>query len=110
VALVLRSLTVLSDTTVAVTFEDDAGAEVTFRFEAQEVGPDALTVINGESAFTDLYRRTGSPITPQWPEGLVHQVLAARQEPLPYGAELERLTEQVRQEKAEHWKRGHQPS
>ena len=48
VELVLKSLTVLSDTTAAVTFEGDDGGEVTFQFELHETGPQGLTVTNGD--------------------------------------------------------------
>ena len=110
VELVLKSLTVLSDTAVAVTLEGDDGGEVTFRFESQETGLDGLSVTSGESTFTDLYRRTGSPMTPRWPEQLVAAVLAARREPLPYGAALERLTEQVLRDRSEQCGRDRQAS
>lgn len=105
-ALALKSLTVLSDTVVAVTFEDGDSGEVTFRFEAEERG--GITVVNGEDAFTQRYRRIPGPAFAIWPERLVAGVLAARREPLPYGAGLERMTEQCRRELAERWEHMHQ--
>jgi hypothetical protein len=108
VELVLKSLTVLSDTTAAVTFEGDDGGEVTFQFELHETGPQGLTVTNGDADFQQKYRRVPGPSFPLWPERLVAQALFARREPFPYGAELEHLTEQVRRDLTERWERDRQ--
>lgn len=97
----LRSLTVLSDTLVALTFEDGHGEQVIFRFETTVHG--GITVTNGDDAFNRLYRCVPGPAFPRWPESLVATVLQAHHEPLPKGETLAQITDEYRRGVGERW-------
>ncbi|WP_412515785.1 hypothetical protein K8Z49_29440 [Actinomadura madurae] len=100
--LTFKSLTILSDHEVAITFTDSAGEEITYRFTATE-GP--IRTISGEDAFGDQYRLTPGPATPMWPERLVAKALDAYQDPLPAGETLEQLRLECREELDRRWRR-----
>lgn len=102
----MRSLTVVSDTQVALTFEDERGQAVTYRFET-EIVRGGIGVTNGEDAFASVYRRVPGPAFPLWPERLAAAVLAARGEPLPAIESAERMSEQFRRSLIERWEAEH---
>ena len=100
--LTFRSLTVVSDNEVDLTFDADDGDTVTFRFAVSETA-NRLAVTNGPPAFAQEYRQVPGPAIPTWPEQLALAALHARREPLPAGRQLDRLKAEVAEQIERRW-------
>jgi hypothetical protein len=105
-SLTLRSLTFISENEIALVFDPDPpGEPVTVQFTIHQTR--VVDVVSGSPEFSRRYRAVPGPALPDWPEQLVGAAWRARQEPLPDGAELDELIEDVRRQLTDAWEQSH---
>lgn len=67
----LKSLTVVTENDIDITFVGDDGTTVTHRFTFKPSGlGEGSVILNGDAEFLRLYRRVPGPSAPMWPEKL----------------------------------------
>ena len=105
-SLTIKRAEVVDDDTVDLTFTEDDGSEVTFRFSAERP-VHGIGALNGDRAFGRFYRMIPGPAFPLWPERIAMQLLAARNEPFLSGDELARRKEEYYRALEERWNARH---